>query len=132
MAVSTGADLVGRDAELSVIADWLAGAEGGENVGREHVLAVEGEPGIGKTTLWAEVVRLARRRNWTVLDCRGRPSDVGLSHLGLTDLLRPVTDEAIGELHRHTVWQRDQLRRGWRCRVHRDRLRQHHVRAVRR
>jgi DNA-binding CsgD family transcriptional regulator len=98
VAVSTGADLVGRDAELSIIADWLAGAEGGENVGREHVLAVEGEPGIGKTTLWAEVVRLARRRNWTVLDCRGRPSDVGLSHLGVTDLLLPVTDEAIGEL----------------------------------
>ena len=43
-------------------------------------------------------MRRACQRNWTVLDCRLRPSDVGLSHLGLTDLLRPVTDEAIGEL----------------------------------
>ncbi|MGA8426002.1 MAG: AAA family ATPase, partial [Candidatus Dormiibacterota bacterium] len=100
MAVSTGADLVGRDAELSDIADWLAGAEGGEDSGREHVLALEGDPGIGKTTLWAEAVRRACQRNWTVLDCRPRPSDVGLPHLGLTDLLRPVTDEAIGELPR--------------------------------
>lgn len=100
MAVSTRADLVGRDAELSVVADWLARAEGGEDSGRDHVLALEGDPGIGKTTLWAEAVRQARQRNWTVLDCRPRPFDVGLSHLGLTDLLRPVTNEAISELPR--------------------------------
>ena len=100
VALSTGADLVGRDAALSVIADWLAEAEGGEYPGREKVLSLEGDPGIGKTTLWAEAVRRAGRRNWTVLGCRPRPSDVGLSHLGLTDLLRPVTDDEIGELPR--------------------------------
>ena len=98
MAVSTGAELVGRDAELSLIETWLLGAERGEAAGHEPVLVVEGDPGIGKTTVLAEAIRRAGLLGWRVLACRPRPSDVGLSHLGLTDLLRPVDDEAIREL----------------------------------
>jgi DNA-binding CsgD family transcriptional regulator len=98
VVAETGAELVGRDAELSLIESWLVGAERGELAGREPVLTVEGDPGIGKTTVWAEAISRAGSRGWTVLACRPRPSDVGRSHLGLTDLLRPVTDEAIREL----------------------------------
>ncbi len=98
MAAESGAGLIGRDEELSLVDSWLVDAELGEDAGREPVLAIEGDPGIGKTTVWAEAVRRARVRNWTVLSCRPRPSDVGRSHLGLTDLLRPVADGAIREL----------------------------------
>jgi DNA-binding NarL/FixJ family response regulator len=59
---------------------------------------IEGEPGIGKTTLWAEAIRRARPLGWQVLSCRPVPSDAGLPHVGLADLLRPVPDEAFGKL----------------------------------
>jgi DNA-binding CsgD family transcriptional regulator len=88
--------VLGRDAELRQIADWLlpepvnspAAGTGGA------VLVLEGQPGIGKTTLWAEAVRLAGQQGWRVLSCRPVPSNAGLPHVGLADLLRTVPGEA--------------------------------------
>ncbi|HEY7146220.1 MAG TPA: AAA family ATPase [Streptosporangiaceae bacterium] len=77
-------DVLGRDGELSRIAGWL-GADPGP-----AVLIIEGEPGIGKTTLWAEAIRRAGAGGWQVLSCRPAPSDAGLPHVSLADLLRPV------------------------------------------
>lgn len=94
------ARVLGRDAELSQIEAWLEhgagrtaqpGAAGG-------VLVIEGEPGIGKTTVWAEAIRRARALGWQVLLCRPVPAEAGLPHVGLADLLRPVPDEAFGKL----------------------------------
>ena len=62
------------------------------------VLVIEGEPGIGKTTLWTEAVQHARQSGWNVLSCRPAQSDAGLPHLGLADLLRSVPDEAFASL----------------------------------
>ncbi|HEY6398475.1 MAG TPA: AAA family ATPase [Solirubrobacteraceae bacterium] len=96
---SAGPEPVGREAESAAIGTWLAAAEEGrEPPTGETVLAIEGDPGIGKTTVWAEAIRRARLDGWTVLSCGPRPSDTGLSHLGLTDILGPVSDEAIREL----------------------------------
>jgi DNA-binding CsgD family transcriptional regulator len=104
-------DVPGRDAELARIDGWLseaatAAAAAPPGAGPPAaappaavppgaappggVLVIEGEPGIGKTTLWSEVVRRAGLAGWQVLSCRPVPSDAGLPHVGLTDLLRPV------------------------------------------
>ena len=84
--------VLGRDAELTQIDGWLrVGAkEEAEPVSPGRVLVIEGEPGIGKTTLWGAAVRRARLAGWQVLSWRPVPSDAGLPHVGLTDLLRPV------------------------------------------
>jgi DNA-binding CsgD family transcriptional regulator len=93
-------DVLGRDAELDRIDAWLrAGArEVGDPVPAGSVLVVEGEPGIGKTTLWGETVRRARLAGWQVLSCRPVPSDAGLPHVSLADLLRPVPAETFEAL----------------------------------
>jgi DNA-binding CsgD family transcriptional regulator len=85
-------DVRGRDAELAQIDGWLrAGTPGAaEPVSSGGVLVIEGEPGIGKTTLWGAVVHRARLAGHQLLSCRPVPSDAGLPHVGLSDLLRPV------------------------------------------
>jgi DNA-binding CsgD family transcriptional regulator len=90
-------DVLGRDAELSRAGTWLR-LGGGKPAAAEPVLVIEGEPGIGKTTLWAETIRQARREGWQVLSCRPARSDAGLPYVGLADLLRPVPDQAFDQL----------------------------------
>jgi DNA-binding CsgD family transcriptional regulator len=85
-------DVLGRDGELGRIGAWVSADPA------PAVLAIEGEPGIGKTTLWAEGIRRAREAGWQVLSCRPAPSDAALSHVGLADLLRPVPERAFGGL----------------------------------
>ena len=46
--------MIGRDAELAVVDAFVDGSDGGL-----RVLTIEGEPGIGKTTLWQEGVHRA-------------------------------------------------------------------------
>ncbi len=93
-------DVRGRDAELAQIDGWLrAGTQGSaEPVSSGGVLVIEGEPGIGKTTLWGEAVRRARLAGCQLLSCRPVPSDAGLPHVGLSDLLRPVPAGAFEHL----------------------------------
>ena len=56
-------------------------------------LAIEGEPGIGKTTLVSGAVDLARGRGWTVLQARPAEAEAQLSFAVLGDLLGPVFDD---------------------------------------
>ncbi len=58
---------LGRDAELGRIEAWLAAGSG--PAGPQLVLVIEGEPGIGKTTLWIEATGRARDAGWHVLSC---------------------------------------------------------------
>jgi len=87
-------EVIGRAAELDKLKAWL---QAGMPVART-VLVIEGEPGIGKTTVWAEGIEQARLEARTVLVCRPRPSDAGLPNVGLTDLLRRVPDAAFESL----------------------------------
>jgi DNA-binding CsgD family transcriptional regulator len=83
--------VLGRDTELAAIDDWLGLDRAAEESGSaSNVLIIEGEPGIGKTTLWEEALRRARLAGWHVLSCRPVPSEAKLPQVGLTDLLRPV------------------------------------------
>ncbi len=76
--------IVGRESEIAAVEAFLAGGRGA------RLLAVVGEPGIGKTTVWEEAVRQARKTGAVVLVSRPAESEARLSFAGLTDLLSPV------------------------------------------
>ncbi len=92
--------MIGRQAELLAIGIWMG--EGSQvrrgPASRTTALVVEGEPGIGKTTIWDGAINVARSRGIRVLSCRPRRSDATLSHLALTDLLRSVPADAFQAL----------------------------------
>src|SRR4051812_1709348 len=82
--------VVGREAELERIEAFLADGH--------HALALVGEPGIGKTTLWQEAVGAARDHGATVLAARPAQSEAQLAFGGLTDLLAEVPPALLREL----------------------------------
>lgn len=87
-------EIVGRDEELSA----LHAALGGAAVGGPLAVALEGEAGIGKSTLWREAVDDARARGLRVLSARPAESERGLAHAGLGDLLEGVLDDVLPDL----------------------------------
>jgi len=89
----SGVEVVGRDAELGSVVGFLDRAAAAPTA-----LVLEGEPGIGKSTLWRAAVAAARRRGLTVLSSRPAESERGLAYAGLGDLFDPVVDVVIGEL----------------------------------
>jgi DNA-binding CsgD family transcriptional regulator len=100
VALGVGADAglhapatVGRDAEVLAVERSLVAVESGPSL-----LLIEGEAGIGKTTLWRETVRAAADRGWTTLTCRPAQSEARLSFSSLADLLAGVADAAFREL----------------------------------
>jgi DNA-binding CsgD family transcriptional regulator len=90
---SVAGPIVGRDGELATIDAWLAA----RLTGLEVVL-IEGEPGIGKTTVWREGVERARRVGYRVLSCRAAQAETRMSFAGLGDLLADVDPEAFAGL----------------------------------
>ena len=71
----------GRGRELAQIEAFVAGADQGF-----AALAIVGEPGIGKTTVWEEAVRAAEARAFTVMRHRAAEQEVTLAYAGLGDL----------------------------------------------
>jgi hypothetical protein len=55
-------------------------------------LVLEGEAGIGKSTLWLAGVEAARERGLRVLSSRPPEAEQGLSDAGLGDLLEDVLE----------------------------------------
>lgn len=86
-------DPVGREAELDVVDGFLADAGPGL-----RALAIVGEPGIGKTTVWQEAVRRARDHGLTVVAARPAAAEEKLAFSGLTDLLAGVDLERLARL----------------------------------
>ena len=74
--------VVGRAAELEVVDAFLAAADDGP-----ARLLVEGEPGIGKTTVWQAATARARERGFRILASRPGPSETRLTFAGLGDFL---------------------------------------------
>ena len=85
--------ITGRSDELRATVRMLDGVTGGP-----WALFVEGEPGIGKTTLFDATVTEARERGFRVLRCRPSQSEVRLSHAGLIELLDGVGEGAVNTL----------------------------------
>jgi DNA-binding CsgD family transcriptional regulator len=90
--VMTG-DVVGRESELGSIHAFLDAP-----VAAPAGLVLEGEPGIGKSTLWLAAVAAARERGFLVLVSRPAEAERAFAHVGLGDLFDRVLDDVIGEL----------------------------------
>ncbi len=92
--------VLGRHAELHQIDAWLQARDPAapDRAAPPGALVIEGEAGIGKTTLWSAAVDGARASGWQVLSCRPAPSDAGLPLVGLADLLQPVPETAYLQL----------------------------------
>jgi DNA-binding CsgD family transcriptional regulator len=85
--------VVGRDAELASIRGFVAGICDGASA-----LVLEGEAGMGKTTLWRAGVEVAKKAGLCVLQAEPAESETALSFSGLGDLLDPVLDDALEPL----------------------------------
>ena len=75
---------VGREEELKLLSDSLDRAENRAG----QVVAVVGEPGVGKSRLFHELVRSTRMRGWTVLETGSVSYGHMTSWMPVRDLLR--------------------------------------------
>ncbi len=83
-------ELIGKAEELSALAGFIeALAEG------PRAFVVEGEAGIGKTTVWQAGVRAAELAGCRVLSCRPTGSEARFSFAALGDLLQGVPVETL-------------------------------------
>lgn len=86
-----GAAPAGRAQELAAIERLLDSELPG-------AIVIQGEAGIGKSTVWGAGVALALDRGRLVLSARGSESETALSYAGLADLLEPVADPLLDRL----------------------------------
>ncbi len=61
-------------------------------------LVIEGEPGIGKTTLWLWACEEARGREFRVLSARAAAAESVLAYTALADLMRAVDEDVWADL----------------------------------
>lgn len=85
--------IVGRRDELEGLLAFLVSASG-----RPRALVLEGEAGIGKSTLWRAAVEEASGTGCRVLSSRPAEAERGLAFAGLGDLLEPVLDNVLPSL----------------------------------
>jgi len=139
IAASNPGPLVGRNAEIELLASLLDGIQDGGSVGLAAggggaalaacggsaalaaggggALVLYGEPGIGKSRLLAVAAGLARERGFTVLSATGVQSEAHLPFAGLHQLVHPLrsrlTHRGAGrrEPHRRLRAVRPDLRR---------------------
>src|SRR5207302_491929 len=78
-------NVVGREAEIAIVERFLAGDATGP-----ATLAIVGEPGIGKTTIWGEAVARARARGALALVARPAESQAKPSSGGRARVRRPA------------------------------------------
>jgi DNA-binding CsgD family transcriptional regulator len=86
------ATVVGRDSELAAAEAFLAADAG------FAALAIVGEPGIGKTTLWEEVMRRALATGALGLVARPNEAEAKLSFAALSDLVSGIDADAFDAL----------------------------------
>src|SRR4029077_7223893 len=85
--------VVGRQRELAAMEDVLATGETGL-----RILVVEGEAGIGKTTVWQAAIGQARARGVPVLSCQAVEAEAPLAFASLADLIAPIVDDGLAGL----------------------------------
>jgi DNA-binding CsgD family transcriptional regulator len=88
----TGGGL-GRQAERKAIADFLTTAESGQ-----AGLIIEGEAGIGKTTLWLDAVEQARESGFRVLAAQVGEAETVLAYAAVGDLLGDIEPAVLDRL----------------------------------
>ena len=80
--------VVGRERELAAVGAFLTAVPNGP-----RALLLEGEAGIGKTTVWLAAVRAADDRGFRVLQARPTESESRLSYAALADVAGVAFDE---------------------------------------
>jgi DNA-binding CsgD family transcriptional regulator len=91
--MSPALEVVGRESEIDSVHDFLEAVPGGP-----VALLIEGDAGIGKTTLWREGIAEAGERGLQVLTSRPVEAEIALPFAVLGDLLGDVPDAALGRL----------------------------------
>jgi DNA-binding CsgD family transcriptional regulator len=86
-------EIVGREDELGSLHAFLERAAAGP-----AALVLEGEAGIGKSTLWRAGVAAAGERGLLVLSSRPVEAERGLAHVVLNDLFESVLDTVLPAL----------------------------------
>ncbi|MGB3485070.1 MAG: AAA family ATPase [Mycobacterium sp.] len=79
--------MIGRSIEFELITATAAAV-----TRRGSALVVEGEPGIGKTTLLTAVARWADDNGFLVLSCAGVQSQANVGYAGMHELVHPILD----------------------------------------
>lgn len=85
--------VAGRPLEQRAVADLLHQASS-----TSSCLLIEGDPGIGKTTLWLDAVQQARERGFRVLSTRTGAAEVSLTFAALADLFSGVDPAVLADL----------------------------------
>ena len=85
--------LVGRGLELDAVLTFLDRALEGP-----RSLVLEGEAGIGKTTLWLEGLERARDVGFRVLRARPSQAEAALPFAALADLIEPALADIVDEI----------------------------------
>jgi DNA-binding CsgD family transcriptional regulator len=88
-----GSVVVGREHELAVVQAFVGDLEAGPSV-----LVLDGEAGVGKTTLWLAGVAAARVAGHELLETRPAQAEAGFAFAGLGDLLGGVLGEVLDVL----------------------------------
>jgi len=86
-------EIVGRDEELATLREVLAATDR-----LPSALVIDGEAGIGKTTLWRAGVASAEAFGYRVLLARPAEAESQVSYAGLRDLFDPLPNRAFDEL----------------------------------
>jgi DNA-binding CsgD family transcriptional regulator len=87
------AEIIGRDDELEFLDSFLE-----ESTGGLAVVLLEGEAGIGKSTLWLAGVEKAHERGMRVLSSRPVEAEQALANVCLGDLFEGVLDDVLPAL----------------------------------
>jgi DNA-binding CsgD family transcriptional regulator len=91
------AEVVARAEELGALYAFLDRPATSEDRG-PTAIALEGDAGIGKSTLWRAAVDAARDRRFRVLSSRPAESERGLAFAGLGDLFEEALDDVLPAL----------------------------------
>jgi hypothetical protein len=89
------ARVVSREPQALAIADFLNAVVAGP-----AALVMEGELGIGKTTLWLKAVERARAEDFHVMAARPVAAESVLAYASLSDMLDGVDPAVLAELPR--------------------------------
>jgi DNA-binding CsgD family transcriptional regulator len=85
--------IVSREDEMALLHAFAGRSEQGP-----AALVIDGEPGIGKSTLWRAGVEQARDKGLRVLSSRPAEAERGLAYAGLSDLFECVLDDVLPAL----------------------------------
>lgn len=85
--------VIERPAEFRTVVDFLECA-----ASRPSAVVIEGEAGVGKTTLWLAGVAEARNRGFRVLWARGGQAETAFAYAAVADLLNYVEPDVLADL----------------------------------